>query len=234
MLIVFCFWPGSIFGGPHVHQLRPDCGEIYDCNEIAFIVCVGVGDVTNLACGCSSWLNRVVYYPWVAWLFQYLAAGFSKTRDFITKLSGTADYYYLRAPPLCSVPGGWRRRKPLEWRNVIALVMIVLPWKRPSFLPQGWSDKNKWGYSCTLQLLRRLVWFYILRHNGTPIAWGFQDCDRIVAGFWILLLFSEMDEWMYWVFLSTLLYLFFTCYHPSSLHYGSMQLELQYKYKWSP
>ena len=102
MLIVFCFWPGSIFGGPHVHQLRPDCGEIYDCNEIAFIVCVGVGDVTNLACGGSSWLNRVVYYPWVAWLFQYLAAGFSKTRDFITKLSGTADYYYLRAPP--SVP----------------------------------------------------------------------------------------------------------------------------------
>ena len=39
---------------------------------------------------------------------------------------------------------------------------------------------------------------------------------------------------MYWVFLSTLLYLFFTCYHPSSLHYGSMQLELQYEYKWSP
>ena len=125
MLIVFCFWPGSIFGGPHVHQLRPDCGEIYDCNEIAFIVCVGVGDVTNLACGCSSWLNRVVYYPWVAWLFQYLAAGFSKTRDFITKLSGTADYYYLRAPPLCSVPGGWRRRKRLEWRNAIALVMMA-------------------------------------------------------------------------------------------------------------
>ena len=125
MLIVFCFWPGSIFGGPHVHQLRPDCGEIYDCNEIAFIVCVGVGDVTNLACGGSSWLNRVVYYPWVAWLFQYLAAGFSKTRDFITKLSGTADCYYLRAPPLCSVPGGWRRRKPLEWKNVIALVMMA-------------------------------------------------------------------------------------------------------------
>jgi len=85
----------------------------------------GVGDVTNLACGCSSWLNYVVYHPWVAWLFQYLAAGFSKTRDFITKLSGTADYYYLRAPPLCSVPGGWRRRKPLEWRNVIALVMMA-------------------------------------------------------------------------------------------------------------
>ena len=55
--------PCSIFGGPHVHQLRPDCGEIYDCNEIAFIVCVGVEDITNLACGCSSWLNRVVYYP---------------------------------------------------------------------------------------------------------------------------------------------------------------------------
>ena len=97
----FYIWRAAC--SPIAARLRWNLWLQWDC---IYCLCgphtVGVGDVTSLACGCSSWLNRVVYYPWVAWLFQYLAAGFSKTRDFITKLSGTADYYYLRAPP--SVP----------------------------------------------------------------------------------------------------------------------------------